>query len=90
MPMTLVFSSGARIALGQRRIGEIVAALQHHQPPTFVAVALLLITFGIVGGMDWTLLNSAVELRDARLRGVNPKSDPPTPAAPGCGSGRSR
>src|SRR5262249_22708999 len=76
VPMTLVFSSGALITLGQRQIGEIVAALQHHQTPNYVTVALLLITFVIVGGMDLTLLNSAVELRDARLRGVDPKTDP--------------
>src|SRR5262249_40761454 len=81
VPMTLVVSSGALITLGQRQIGEIVAALQHHQAPNYVVVALLAITFVIVGGMDLTLLNSAVELRDARLRGVDPKSDPYTRGA---------
>jgi len=34
-----------------------------------------------VGGMDLTLLNSAVELRDARLRGVDPAKDPYTRGA---------
>src|SRR5262245_15678230 len=81
IPMTLVFSSGALITLGQKQLGEIVAALQHHQAPNYVTVALLLITFVIVGGMDLTLLNSAVELRDARLRGVDPRSDPYTKGA---------
>src|SRR5262249_48273662 len=81
VPMTLVVSSGALITLGQRQIGEIVAALQHHQTPNYVTVALLLITFVIVGGMDLTLLNSAVELRDARLRGVDPRTDPYTKGA---------
>src|SRR5262245_47912800 len=81
VPMTLVFSSGALITLGQKQLGEIVAALQHQQTPNYVTVALLLITFVIVGGMDLTLLNSAVELRDARLRGVDPRSDPYTKGA---------
>src|SRR5262245_6761704 len=81
IPMTLVFSSGALITLGQKQLGEIVAALQHHQTPNYVTVALLLITFVIVGGMDLTLLNSAVELRDARLRGVDPRTDPYTKGA---------
>src|SRR5215831_590900 len=81
IPMTLVFSSGALITLGQKQLGEIVAALQHHQAPNYVTVALLLITFVIVGGMDLTLLNSAVELRDARLRGVDPHTDPYTRGA---------
>jgi hypothetical protein len=81
IPMTLVFSSGALITLGQKQIGAIVGALQHHQAPDYVTVALLLITFVIVGGMDLTLLNSAVELRDARLRGVDPRTDPYTRGA---------
>jgi hypothetical protein len=46
-----------------------------------VTLALLAITFVIVGGMDLTLLNSAVELRDARLRGVDPAIDPYTRGA---------
>jgi hypothetical protein len=46
-----------------------------------VTLALLAITFVIVGGMDLTLLNSAVELRDARLRGVDPAKDPYTRGA---------
>src|SRR5260370_3595120 len=81
VPMTLVFSSGALITLGQKQLGEIVAALQHHQTPNYVTFALLLITFVIVGGMDLTLLNSAVELRDARLRAVDPTTDTYTRAA---------
>lgn len=81
IPMTLVFSTGALITLGQGQIGELVVALQHHQAPNYVVVALLAITFVIVGGMDLTLLNSAVELRDARLRGVDPKTDPYTRGA---------
>jgi hypothetical protein len=81
IPMTLVFSTGALITLGQGQIGELVAALQRHQTPNYVVVALLAITFVIVGGMDLTLLNSAVELRDARLRGVDPRTDPYTRGA---------
>ncbi len=49
--------------------------------PDYVTLALLAITFVIVGGMDLTLLNSAVELRDARLRGVDPAKDPYTRGA---------
>lgn len=81
VPMTLVFSTGALITLGQTQIGQIVFAIQHHQAPNYVTLALLAITFVIVGGMDLTLLNSAVELRDARLRGVDPKRDPYTRGA---------
>src|SRR3974390_2828229 len=60
VPMTLVFSTGALVSLGQRQIAQIVAALAHHQAPNYVTVALLAITFVIVGGMDLTLLNSAI------------------------------
>jgi hypothetical protein len=81
IPMTLVFSLGALITLGQSQIGELVREFQAHQPLNYVTLALLAITFVIVGGMDLTLLNSAVELRDARLRGVDPKSDPYTKGA---------
>jgi hypothetical protein len=81
VPMTLVFSSGALITLGQTQIATLVAAYQHHQPLDYVTLALLAITFVIVGGMDLTLLNSAVELRDARLRGVDPSTDPYTRGA---------
>jgi hypothetical protein len=81
IPMTLVFSSGALITLGQKQLGEVFTAIQHHQLPNFVTMALLAITFVIVGGMDLTLLNSAVELRDARLRGVDPAKDPYTRGA---------
>lgn len=81
IPMTLVFSTGALISLGQRQIGEIVGALATHHAPNYVTIALLAITFVIVGGMDLTLLNSAIELRDARLRGVDPKTDPYTRGA---------
>lgn len=81
IPMTLVFSTGALISLGQRQIREIVGALAAHQAPNYVTIALLAITFVIVGGMDLTLLNSAIELRDARLRGVDPKTDPYTRGA---------
>jgi len=81
IPMTLVFSSGALITLGQTQIAALVAQYQHHQPLDYVTVALLAITFVIVGGMDLTLLNSAVELRDARLRGVDPSTDPYTRGA---------
>ncbi len=81
VPMTLVFSSGALITLGQTQIAALVAAYQHHQPLDYVTLALLAITFVIVGGMDLTLLNSAVELRDARLRGVDPSTDPYTRGA---------
>src|SRR5262249_21681977 len=45
IPMTLVFSTGALITLGQAQIGELVAALQRHQTPNYVVVALLAITF---------------------------------------------
>src|SRR5262249_35750577 len=38
VPMTLVFSTGALITLGQKQLGEIVAALQHHQTPNYVTV----------------------------------------------------
>jgi hypothetical protein len=79
--MTLVFSSGALITLGQAQLGQIVAALQHHRAPDYVTVALLAITFVIVGGMDLTLLNSAVELRDGRLRGLDARTDPELRAA---------
>jgi hypothetical protein len=81
IPMTLVFSSGALITLGQKQLGEVFTAIQHHQLPNMVTMALLAITFVIVGGMDLTLLNSAVELRDARLRGVDPAKDPYTRGA---------
>ncbi len=81
IPMTLVFSSGALITLGQRQIAVLVGQYQHHQPLDYVTLALLAITFVIVGGMDLTLLNSAVELRDARLRGVDPSTDPYTRGA---------
>jgi hypothetical protein len=81
IPMTLVFSTGALITLGQTQIAQLVKEYQHHQPLNFVTLALLAITFVIVGGMDLTLLNSAVELRDARLRGVDPSTDPYTRGA---------
>ncbi len=81
VPMTLVFSSGALITLGQKQIAVLVGQYQHHQPLDYVTLALLAITFVIVGGMDLTLLNSAVELRDARLRGVDPSTDPYTRGA---------
>src|SRR5215831_1528956 len=75
VPMTLVFSFGALITLGQHQITILVGQYQRHEPLDFIALALLAITFVIVGGMDLTLLNSAVELRDARLRGVDPAKD---------------
>jgi hypothetical protein len=81
VPMTLVFSSGALITLGQTQITALVEAYTHHRPLDYVTLALLAITFVIVGGMDLTLLNSAVELRDARLRGVDPARDPYTRGA---------
>jgi hypothetical protein len=81
VPMTLVFSSGALITLGQTQIAALVAAYQAHRPLDYVTLALLAITFVIVGGMDLTLLNSAVELRDARLRGMDPSTDPYTRGA---------
>jgi len=81
IPMTLVFSSGALITLGQHQIAVLLSQYQHHQPFDYVTLALLAITFVIVGGMDLTLLNSAVELRDARLRGVDPATDPYTRGA---------
>ncbi len=81
IPMTLVFSSGALITLGQGQITALVGQYQRHQPLDYVTLALLAITFVIVGGMDLTLLNSAVELRDARLRGVDPSKDPYTKGA---------
>jgi hypothetical protein len=81
IPMTLVFSCGALITLGQSQIAALVSQYQHHQPLDYVTLALLAITFVIVGGMDLTLLNSAVELRDARLRGVDPSKDPYTRGA---------
>jgi hypothetical protein len=81
IPMTLVFSSGALITLGQKQITALVGAYQAHHPLDYVTLALLAITFVIVGGMDLTLLNSAVELRDARLRGVDPGKDPYTRGA---------
>jgi hypothetical protein len=81
VPMTLVFSSGALITLGQTQIAALLSQYQHHQPLDYEMIALLAITFVIVGGMDLTLLNSAVELRDARLRGVDPTKDPYTRGA---------
>jgi hypothetical protein len=81
VPMTLVFSFGALITLGQHQITILVGQYQRHEPFDFVVLALLAITFVIVGGMDLTLLNSAVELRDARLRGVDPAKDPYTRGA---------
>jgi hypothetical protein len=81
VPMTLVFSAGALITLGQQQITILVGQWQQHQPLDPIVFALLLITLVIVGGMDLTLLNSAVELRDARLRGVDPKTDPYTKGA---------
>src|SRR5262249_14823712 len=72
IPMTLVFSTGALITLGQRQIAALLGEYQRHQPLDYTTLALLAITFVIVGGMDLTLLHSAVELRDARLRGVDP------------------
>lgn len=59
----------------------ISAEYQQHQALNYVTLALLAITFVIVGGMDLTLLNLAVELRDSRLRGVDPSSDPYTKGA---------
>jgi hypothetical protein len=82
VPMTLVFSFGALITLGQHQITILVGQYQRHEPLDFVVLALLAITFVIVGGMDLTLLNSAVELRDARLRGVDPAKDPLHPWRP--------
>jgi hypothetical protein len=81
VPMTLVFSFGALITLGQHQITILVRQYQRYEPLDFVVLALLAITFVIVGGMDLTLLNSAVELRDARLRGVDPAKDPYTRGA---------
>src|ERR1700746_413227 len=81
VPMTLVFSFGALITLGQHQITILVGQYQHHEPLDFVVLALLAIPFVIVGGMALTLLNSAVELRDARLRGVDPAKDPYTRGA---------
>jgi hypothetical protein len=81
-PMTLVFSLGALISLGQKPMVQTVLAIQHHQTPNFVIIAILLITFVLVGGMDLTLLNSAVQLSDARFRGVKPKDDVYTKGAP--------
>jgi hypothetical protein len=81
VPMTLVFSFGALITLGQHQITILVGQYQRHEPLDVVVLALLAITFVIVGGMDLTLLNSAVELRDARLRGVDPAKDPYTRGA---------
>jgi hypothetical protein len=81
IPMTLVFSTGALITLGQNQIAQLVAEYQQHHPLNYVTLALLAITFVIVGGMDLTLLNSAVELRDSRLRGVDPNTDPYTRGA---------
>jgi hypothetical protein len=81
VPMTLVFSFGALITLGQHQITILVGRYQRQEPLDFVVLALLAITFVIVGGMDLTLLNSAVELRDARLRGVDPAKDPYTRGA---------
>ena len=81
VPMTLVFSFGALITLGQHQITILVGQYQRHVPLDFVVLALLAITFVIVGGMDLTLLNSAVEVRDARLRGVDPAKDPYTRGA---------
>jgi hypothetical protein len=81
VPMTLVFSFGALITLGQHQITILVGQYQRHEPLDFVVLALLAITFVIVGGMDLILLNSAVELRDARLRGVDPAKDPYTRGA---------
>lgn len=65
VPMTLVFSAGALITLGQKQIATLVGQWQHHQPLDMVTLALLAITLVIVGGMDLTVLNSVVELRDA-------------------------
>ena len=81
IPMTLVFSTGALITLGQTQIADLVAEYQRHQPLNHVTLTLLAITFVIVGGMDLTLLDSAVELRDVRLRGVDPTTDPYTRGA---------
>src|SRR6476660_3444901 len=81
VPMTLVFSFGALITLGQHQITTLVGQYQRYESLDFVVLALLAITFVIVGGMDLTLLNSAVELRDARLRGVDPSKDPYTRGA---------
>jgi len=81
VPMTLVFSTGALITLGQKQIAVLVSDYQAHRPLDYVTLALLAITFVIVGGMDLTLLNSAVELRDTRLRGVDPSRDPYTRGA---------
>src|SRR5262245_43861046 len=81
VPMTLVFSFGALITLGQHQITVLVGQYQRQEQLDYVTLALLAITFVIVGGMDLTLLNSAVELRDARLRGVDPSKDPYTRGA---------
>ena len=55
VPMTLVFSFGALITLGQHQITILVGQYQRHEPLDFVVLALLAITFVIVGGMDLTL-----------------------------------
>jgi hypothetical protein len=81
VPMALVLSSGALITLGQTQMTALLSQYQHHQPLDYVTLALLAITFVIVGGMDLTPLNSAVELRDARLRGVGLSKDPYTRGA---------
>jgi hypothetical protein len=80
IPMTLVFSSGALITLGQKQITTLVGQYQHHQALDYVTLALLAITFVIVGGMDLTLLTSLRTLRE-RLAAPAYASDPQSDAA---------
>jgi hypothetical protein len=80
-PMTVVFSLGALISLGEKPLIQIVGNIQHHQTPNFVQVAILGIALVLVVGMDLTLLNSAVQLSDATFRGVKPRHDPYTRGA---------
>src|SRR6476469_1596485 len=49
VPMTLVFSTGALITLGQKQIAALVGEYQAHRPLDYVTLALLAITFVIVG-----------------------------------------
>jgi hypothetical protein len=74
-PMTIVFSLGALISLGQKPLVDIINQIQHHQPINWVLLAILAIAFVLVVGMDLTLLNSAMQIADAKARGVKPKDD---------------
>ena len=62
IPMTLVFSSGALITLGQKQIAVLVGQYQHHQPLDYVSLALLAITLPTLDFSAWYSINMVAGL----------------------------